>query len=195
MYAIIRVGGHQEKVSVGEQITVDHLKQDPGSEVSFTPLMVSADDGEVVTDHKELTDKGSVKGTVVLHAKGEKLEVFQYRQKTGFRRHIGHRQLYTLVEISEIRLGEKVSTLSEVREAEEKAKTEREAASKAAAEAKLARKAEEKKTKAATAAKKKSAAKTQAGTAAAGSKKTATKKAAAKKPAAKKKTQAAKEEE
>lgn len=194
MYAIIRTGGHQEKVTVGEQITVDHLKQDPGSEVSFTPLMVSADDGEVVTDHKELSEKATVKGTVVLHAKGEKLEVFQYRQKTGFRRHIGHRQLYTLVEISEIKLGSKVSTLSEVREAEEKARGEKEAASKAAAEAKLARRAEEKKVKAAASAKKKTAAKTQTG-AAAGAKKTAAKKPATKKPAAKKKTQAAKEEE
>lgn len=193
MYAIIRTGGHQEKVTVGEQITVDHLKQDPGSEVTFTPLMVSADDGEVVTDHKELSEKASVKGTVVLHAKGEKLEVFQYRQKTGYRRHIGHRQLYTLVEISEIRLGSKVATLEEVRAAEEKAKTERDAAAKAAAEAKLAKRTEEKKAKAATAAKKKSAAKTQAGTAAA-AKKPAAKKPAAKKPATKK-TAAKKTEE
>jgi large subunit ribosomal protein L21 len=190
MYAIIRTGGHQEKVSVGEQITVDHLKQDPGSEVTFTPLMVSADDGEVVTDHKELSEKASVKGTVVLHAKGEKLEVFQYRQKTGFRRHIGHRQLYTLVEISEIRLGNKSATLEEVRAAEEKAKTERDAATKAAAEAKLAKRTEEKKVKAAAAAKKKPAAKTAAAGAGTAAKKPAAAKATkaktTKKPAAKK---------
>ena len=64
MYAIIRAGGHQEKVSVGETITVDHLKQDPDSEIRFTPLMISVGDN-AVTDRKELADKGAVVGRVV----------------------------------------------------------------------------------------------------------------------------------
>lgn len=122
MYAIIRVGGHQEKVIVGERISVDHIKKDPGSEIRFTPLLVSADDGTVVSDRHELEGTAAVLGTIVDHVRGDKIDVFQYRQKTGYRRHTGHRQLLTLVEISEIRLGERVVKLEDVRAAEEEAR-------------------------------------------------------------------------
>ena len=106
MYAIIRAGGHQEKVVPGEQITVDRRKEDVGAEVTFTPLMVSRGDGTVVSDRKALEDgSAAVVGTIVGHFKAEKIDVFQYRQKTGYRKHTGHRQPHTLVEISEIRFG------------------------------------------------------------------------------------------
>jgi len=111
MYAIIRTGGHQEKVNAGEQITVDYLNQrSVGDTVTFPALMISTDDGTVVSDHKELADKAKVTGTVVQHIKADKVDVFQYRNKTGYRRHTGHRQPMTLVEITEIRLGDVVAT-------------------------------------------------------------------------------------
>src|SRR5438105_2013025 len=113
MYAIIRAGGHQEKVTPGEQITVDHLKQEVGEKVKFTPLLISKDDGTVVSDHQQLADKASVVGTIVQHVRGDKVEVFQYRQKTGYRRHTGHRQPLTLIHIAEIRLGDEVFTAPE----------------------------------------------------------------------------------
>jgi large subunit ribosomal protein L21 len=119
MYAIIRTGGHQEKVAVGEQITVDRLKQEPGEEITFVPLMIHKDDGSIVTDHAELARDASVKGKVLQHFKGEKQEVFNYRQKTGYRRHVGHRQPLTLVEIEELRFGTAVEKASEKRAAEE----------------------------------------------------------------------------
>jgi len=118
MYAIIRTGGHQEKVAVGEQITVDRLKQEPGEEVRFVPLMVHKDDGTIVTDHAELEKEAAVVGKVVQHFRGEKLEVFNYRQKTGYRRHTGHRQPLTLVDIEEVRLGATVERAEEKRAAE-----------------------------------------------------------------------------
>ena len=110
MYAIIRTGGHQEKVSPGEQITVDHLKKEIGETVTFPVLMISTDDGNVTSDHKELEEKGGVTGTVVQHIKADKVDVFQYRNKTGYRKHTGHRQPMTLVEITEIKLGDIVGT-------------------------------------------------------------------------------------
>lgn len=122
MYAIIRTGGHQEKVAVGEQITVDRLKQEVGEEVRFVPLMVSRDDGTIVTDHRELESSAAVVGVVVEHLKGDKVDVFQYRQKTGYRRHTGHRQPLTLVEISELRLGDRVERAAEKRAAEQAAR-------------------------------------------------------------------------
>src|SRR5438477_5718416 len=110
MYAIIRTGGHQEKVSPGEQITVDHLKKEIGETITFPVLMISTDDGNVTSDHKELEEKAGVTGTVVQHIKADKVDVFQYRNKTGYRRHTGHRQPMTLVEITEIRLGDVIGT-------------------------------------------------------------------------------------
>ena len=107
-YAIIRTGGHQEKVSPGEHITVDRMKDDVGAEVTFVPLAVSKDDGTLVTDHQELQGTAKVVGKVLQHIKADKVEIFQYRQKTGYRRHTGHRQPMTLVEIAEIRFGDQV---------------------------------------------------------------------------------------
>ena len=130
MYAIIRTGGHQEKVTAGEQITVDYLNQrGVGDTVTFNALLVSTDDGNVVSDHKELADKAKVTGTVVQHIKADKVDVFQYRNKTGYRRHTGHRQPMTLVEITEIRLGDVVATAPvPVEEPEQPAETTTEAA-------------------------------------------------------------------
>ncbi|MGH2793184.1 MAG: 50S ribosomal protein L21 [Actinomycetota bacterium] len=119
MYAIIRTGGHQEKVTVGEQITVDRLKEEPGDTISFVPLMVSLDDGSIVTDHSQLTDKAGVTARVVQHIKADKVEVFQYRQKSNYRRHTGHRQPMTLIEISELKFGTTVEKIDEKRAAEE----------------------------------------------------------------------------
>ena len=118
MYAIIRTGGHQEKVTVGEQITVDRLKQEPEEEVRFVPLMVALNDGTVVTDHVQLQEKAAVVGKVLQHIKGDKVDVFQYRQKSNYRRHTGHRQPLTLVEIAELRFGETVERAEEKKAAE-----------------------------------------------------------------------------
>jgi len=168
MYMIIRTGGHQEKVSVGEQITVDRLKQEPGEEVRFVPLMVHKDDGSIVTDHAELEKDAAVVGKVVQHFKGEKLEVFNYRQKTGYRKHAGHRQPLTLVEIAELRYGTTVERADEKQAAEEAQRVSQELQRQAQAE-------DEKEAPKKVTPKKKTPAKT-----------TATKSAAAKKPSAKK---------
>ena len=135
MYAIIRTGGHQEKVEVGEQITVDRLKQEVGEEVRFVPLMVAKDDGQIVSDHAALERDAAVVGKVLEHVKGDKLDVFQYRQKTGYRRHTGHRQMLTLVEISEMRLGDAVERLEDRRAAEEAQRVAQELAQQAQKEA------------------------------------------------------------
>jgi len=179
MYAIIRTGGHQEKVSVGEQITVDRLKEEEGATVSFVPLMIHKDDGSIVTDHAELAEKASVVGTVLKHFKGEKLEVFNYRQKTGYRNHTGHRQPLTLVEIAELRLGDAVERAEEKRAAETAQKEAIELQKKA--EAEEAKSAPKKVTP-----KKKAPAKAATG-AKAGASKTAGAKSATKKAAPKKK--------
>jgi large subunit ribosomal protein L21 len=178
MYAIIRTGGHQEKVAVGEQITVDRLKQEPGEPIDFVPLMMGLDDGTIITDHQQLTDKAGVQGRVLQHFKGDKIDIFQYRQKTNYRRHTGHRQPLTLVEIAEVRFGDTVEKIDEKRAAEE---AQREALELG----RQAREEEEKDAPKKVTPKKKPAAKASAGKAAGGSK-AAPKKTAAKKSPGKK---------
>ena len=168
MYAIIRAGGHQEKVSAGEVITLDRRKEGVGDTITFQPLMVHKTDGTVVSDRQALGDgDATVVGTILKHVKGDKIDVFQYRNKTGYRRHTGHRQPLTLVQISEIRFAGEVATAPE-EEPEEKPK--KAAAKKSAAKKKAP-------------AKKKAAAK-----------KPTAKKSAAKKPTAKKEAEPKAEE-
>jgi large subunit ribosomal protein L21 len=189
MYAIIRAGGHQEKVSVGEVITVDHLKQDPDSTITFVPLLVSSEDG-VVSDKQQLADTALVTGRVIEHARGDKIDVFHYQNKTGFRKHTGHRSMLTVVEIKEIKIGDKTVTLEDARVMNEKAEGEKAEAKKAFDEARAkARTDREEKEKSRKAASKKTPAKKTAAassTGTASAKKTSAKKSAAKKTSAKK---------
>ena len=100
MYAIIRSGGKQAKVSAGDVIDVELLK-DADSHVTFTPLLVVGDDGAAVTG-KPALDQLRVTARVVGEVKGRKINVFKYKNKTGYRRRQGHRQRYTRLEIVEI---------------------------------------------------------------------------------------------
>jgi large subunit ribosomal protein L21 len=102
MYAIIRAGGKQHKVAKGDVIEIEKLK---GSDdkVEFTPLVVVDDKGKSTSGRSALS-KAKVTGKVVGASKGPKVEVSKHRNKTGFRRNTGHRQHYTTVEISDIKL-------------------------------------------------------------------------------------------
>ena len=97
MYAIIRSGGKQTKVSEGDVIHVELLKG-AGEEVTFTPLFFVDDKGKSVTDREKL-GKMSVKAKVLGEVQGDKIDIFKYKNKTGYRRRQGHRQRYTKLEI------------------------------------------------------------------------------------------------
>lgn len=102
MYAVIRAGGRQHKVTKGDVIEVDRLRD--GSEtVEYVPLLIVDDKGKTRSAKKDLAD-ARVTGTVVGESKGPKVEVLKYRNKTGYRRHQGHRQKYSTIEISDIKL-------------------------------------------------------------------------------------------
>ena len=100
MYAIIRAGGKQAKVREGDVIDVERIKE-AGDEISFTPLLLVADDGTVVSDRTAL-EKASVSAKVVGESRGEKIDIFKYKNKTGYRRRQGHRQTYTRLEVTKI---------------------------------------------------------------------------------------------
>ncbi|MCA1571611.1 MAG: 50S ribosomal protein L21 [Actinomycetota bacterium] len=102
MYAIIRAGGKQYKVAEGDVIEVERVKDASGT-IEFTPLLV-VDDGGATTSEKQSLARARVRATVVGDSKGPKIEVMKFRNKTGYRRHTGHRQKYTTVQISGIEL-------------------------------------------------------------------------------------------
>lgn len=100
MYAIIRAGGKQYKVREGDMIDVERIKGDDSS-VEFTPLLVVHDGGSTVSGKDELAS-ARVRATVVGESKGPKIEILKFRNKTGYRRHTGHRQKYSTIQIAAI---------------------------------------------------------------------------------------------
>jgi large subunit ribosomal protein L21 len=100
VYAVIRVGGKQERVKPGDVIEVEFMKVDPGSEVEFQPVLVVDDKGKAHAG-KELA-KAKVKAMLLGDKKGDKIRVFKYKNKSGYRRQMGHRQIQTLLEIQEV---------------------------------------------------------------------------------------------
>ena len=102
MYAVIRAGGKQHKVSKGDVLEVEHIKGS-GNTVEFTPLLIVDDKGKARTAKSDL-QKARVTAKVVGESKGEKIDVRKDRNKTGYRRHTGHRQRYTTIQISDIKL-------------------------------------------------------------------------------------------
>ncbi|HLF69816.1 MAG TPA: 50S ribosomal protein L21 [Actinomycetota bacterium] len=100
MYAVIKTGGKQYRVSPGDQIEVEHLKLKSDS-TTFAPLLVVTDEGETISGADNL--KGySVSAKLLGDSKGDKITVFKYRPKSGYASKTGHRQLYSLLEITSI---------------------------------------------------------------------------------------------
>ena len=102
MYAIIRAGGKQAKVQSGDVIDIERVKNDD-SELTFAPLLVVDDEDPAVSD-KDVLGKASVTAKVLGETAGPKIDIFKYKNKTGYRRRQGHRQKYTRIEITEIKL-------------------------------------------------------------------------------------------
>ena len=101
VYAIVRCGGRQEKVALDDVLAVDKLAdEEAGSSVSFPALLV-VDGGTVISDPAELSGY-QVTAEVVGPAKGPKINMIHYRNKTGYKRRQGHRQKYTEVRITGI---------------------------------------------------------------------------------------------
>lgn len=100
VYAIVKAGGHQEKVSVGDVVVVDRLAAEVGEKVSFEPVMVV--DGEKVTTDTKALGKISVTGEVVEETKGPKIRILKFKNKTGYTKRQGHRQPLTRVKITGI---------------------------------------------------------------------------------------------
>ena len=93
MYAIVRCGGRQEKVSVDDVLNVDKLSGDVGASVAL-PAVLVVDDDDVISDPAKVSGY-RITAEIVGDAAGPKINMIHYRNKTGYRRRQGHRQKYT----------------------------------------------------------------------------------------------------
>jgi large subunit ribosomal protein L21 len=124
VYAVIRTGGKQYKVQVGDVIDVEHVADGGGGNVELVPLLVVDDEGKVSARPSELVG-AKVTASVVGHHRGEKLRVFTYKNKSGQRHHQGHRQSLTRLKVEGIdppgKAGAKARTARPAKDTEAKA--------------------------------------------------------------------------
>jgi large subunit ribosomal protein L21 len=101
VYAIVRSGGRQHKVAVGDVLEIDRLDDAVGSSISLTPLLLV--DGDGITSDSSALDSASVTAEVLAEIKGPKIRILKFKNKTGYRKRQGHRQRYTKVLVTEIK--------------------------------------------------------------------------------------------
>ena len=101
VYAIVKAGGRQEKVSVGDVVVVDRLAGEVGDEVDLVPLMLV--DGDTVTTAAADLAKASVTAEILGEKKGPKINILKFKNKTGYRKRQGHRAKLTAVKITAIK--------------------------------------------------------------------------------------------
>jgi large subunit ribosomal protein L21 len=102
MYAIVKTGGKQYRVEEGQKLLVERLPQDEGADVTLVPLMVRSDE---VVFGKDGLDGVKVTAKIVAHVRGEKLRVFKFKPKRGYKRRTGHRQDLTQIQVTTISAG------------------------------------------------------------------------------------------
>ena len=103
MYAVVRTGGKQYRVEPGQRLQVERLGADTGSQVELAPVLLV--DGDRVLATPNQLGKTRVVARVVEEGLGKKIRGFTYKSKSNQRRRWGHRQRYSLVEITKIAAG------------------------------------------------------------------------------------------
>jgi len=104
MYAIFRTHGHQFKAQKGDLLRLPLMEAEPGSTIRFSEVLL-ASDGNTVTAGTPLVPNAAVEAEVVGEKKGDKIYVFKFKRRKNYRRKTGHRQRYTEVRITDVRVG------------------------------------------------------------------------------------------
>jgi large subunit ribosomal protein L21 len=146
MYAIVKTGGKQYRVERGQRLLIERLAVDEGADVKLEPILFRSD--EAVFDKTGL-ESVQVTAKVLAHVRGEKLRVFKFKPKRGYKRRTGHRQDLTQIEVTEISQGKAKAKAATEKAAEQpsaektpvKAPTDKQAAKAKAAADKPAAKA------------------------------------------------------
>ena len=101
MYAVIKTGGKQYKVTVGQKLKVEQIPAELDSQIELNEVLMIAD-GESVTVGAPLIDGSIVTAKVIAHGRGDKIRIFKMRRRKHYQKHQGHRQNFTQIEIVSI---------------------------------------------------------------------------------------------
>jgi len=101
MFAVIRTGGKQYRVSAGDRLKVESLAVEVGQQVTITDVLALGEGAEVRVG-APLLEQASVKATVLSHGRGPKIRIFKMRRRKHFLKHAGHRQNFTELQIDQI---------------------------------------------------------------------------------------------
>lgn len=101
MYAVIKAGGKQYRVSAGEKLRLERLDGEVGSEIQLSEVLMVGT-GEAVKVGAPLVSGVSVTGKILGHGLGKKVKIFKMRRRKHYQKHQGHRQPYTEVQITAI---------------------------------------------------------------------------------------------
>jgi large subunit ribosomal protein L21 len=103
MYAVIKTGGKQYKVSKGDKITVEKLKGDAGSKITFDEVLLVSNGNSIVAGTPSVTNS-SVHAEIIEQFKDDTIIIFKKKRRQNYRRKNGHRQSLTTIEIKEIKV-------------------------------------------------------------------------------------------
>ncbi len=104
MYAVIKTGGKQYRVTEGQTIRVEKLDVEPGQSVELSEVLMIAD-GDNITLGAPFVEGGKVSAEVCGHGRGEKIRIIKFRRRKHHRKQMGHRQSYTELKITAIQAG------------------------------------------------------------------------------------------
>ncbi len=103
MFAVVKTGGKQYKVTQGEVLRVEKLDAEVGSEVELSEVLMVAD-GDDVKIGTPILEGATVKAKIIEHGKAKKVIVFKKKRRKGYKKKRGHRQHFTTIEIQEVRV-------------------------------------------------------------------------------------------
>ena len=101
MYAVVRTGGKQYRLGVGDSVNVEKLPDEVGNIVELSQILMVSDGGEVKVGTPLVTG-ASVKAEIVGHGRNKKITVFKMKRRKQYRRTQGHRQAFTQLKVTEI---------------------------------------------------------------------------------------------
>ncbi|MCY4156878.1 MAG: 50S ribosomal protein L21 [Gammaproteobacteria bacterium] len=102
MFAVISTGGKQYRVSEGQRLRVERLSAEVGDELRFDAMLIGGDEGSETRIGTAAAPVGQVRATVCDHGRAKKIEVIKFKRRKDYRRTLGHRQLFTMLEIGGI---------------------------------------------------------------------------------------------
>jgi large subunit ribosomal protein L21 len=101
MYAVIKTGGKQHRVSVGDVIAIEKIDGDKGESVSFDQILMVEKEGDIRVG-RPVVEGAKVVGEILAQTKGDKLVVYKTKKRKGYHKKTGHRQQLTSMKIREI---------------------------------------------------------------------------------------------